>query len=51
MLPASRMPRRLPSVMTAIELTPMSTLIPCSGGKAEEICSTAEEVETETVSM
>ncbi len=49
MLPDSRRPRRLPSVMSAIAATPISTRSPSRPGIAETICSTAEDVDTATV--
>ena len=49
MLPASRRPRRLPMVIRPIAPTPMNTLQSRSDGKAETICSTADEVDTATV--
>ena len=51
MLPDSRRPRRLPSVIRPIALTPIGTATGSSAGKAETICSTADEVETATVRM
>ena len=49
MLPDSRRPRRLPSVMRAIATTPMITRSSSSSGIAEVICSTADDVDTATV--
>ena len=49
MLPASRIPRRLPIVMRAIAPTPIRTRSSWRPGNAEMICSTADEVETATV--
>ena len=51
MLPASRRPRRLPSVISAIAKIPISTLTGSSAGNADAICSTADDVETATVSV
>ena len=50
MLPASRSPRRLPIVINPMALTPMITLQSMSTGTADVICSTADEVDTATVS-
>ena len=50
MLPASRRPRRLPTVMRPIAPTPMTTRQSSRAGNAEVICSTADEVDTATVS-
>ena len=49
MLPASRRPRRLAIVIRPIAATPISTRSSNSDGKADMICSTADEVETATV--
>ncbi len=51
MLPDSRRPRRLPSVMSAMASTPMPTLTLARSGTAETICSTAFETDTATVSV
>ena len=51
MLPASRRPRRLAIVISAIAPTPMPTAKGASAGTAEVICSTADEVETATVRL
>ena len=51
MLPDSRSPRRLPSVIRPMAVTPMRTASGWSSGMAETICSTADEVETATVMM
>ena len=50
MLPASRRPRRLPSVIRPIADDPdQDALIGCSSGTADVICSTADDVDTATV--
>jgi hypothetical protein len=49
MFPASRSPRRLPSVIKAIATTPMTIRSSKSAGNADVICSTADEVDTATV--
>ena len=51
MLPASRMPRRLPSVISPMAMTPIGTAHGCRSGTADTICSTADEVDTATVSV
>ena len=51
MLPASRSPRRLPSVIRPIATTPMTTRSSSRAGTAEVICSTADDVDTATVMM
>ncbi len=51
MLPASRRPRRLASVMSASDPTPMSTRTSPRAGNADTICSTADEVETAAVRL
>ena len=50
MLPDSRRPRRLPSVIRTMAATPISdALVERAPGTAEVICSTADDVETATV--
>ena len=49
MLPASRRPRRLAIAISPIAATPISTRMSKSAGKADTICSTADEVDTATV--
>ena len=51
MLPLSRTPRRLMSVMKAITLTAMTTRKGTRPGKAETIWATPEETDTATVRM
>ena len=51
MLPASRRPRRLPIVISRIAKIPISTRQASSDGTADAICSTADEVDTATVSV
>ena len=46
MLPASRRPRRLPSVMSASETRRSRPRTSPTTGNADTICSTADEVET-----
>ena len=50
MLPASRIPRRFATVIRAIAATPISTRTSYSIGAADVICSTADDVDTATVS-
>ena len=49
MFPDSRRPRRLPIVISAIEMTPISTRRSLIPGSIEMSCSTADEVDTATV--
>ena len=49
MLPASRRPRRLPSVIRPMAVTPITTFQSYRAGTAEAICSTADDVDTATV--
>ena len=51
MLPDSRMPRRLPSVISRMQATPMGTVSGSKVGSAEVIWATADEVDTATVRM
>ena len=51
MLPASRMPRRFATVISASAPTPIGTATPASCGNADTICSTADEVETAAVRL
>ena len=51
MLPASRMPRRLPIVIRPIAVTPIPTANGARPGSADVICSTADDVETATVRL
>ncbi len=51
MLPASRMPRRFPSVIRPIASSAISTRTGSSAGIADASCSTADDVETATVSV
>ena len=50
MLPDSRMPRRLPMLMSTMNRTPSSTPMGASAGIADSSCSTADEIDTATVS-
>ena len=49
MLPASRRPRRLPIVISAIATTPRMTRSSYRAGTAEVTCSIADAVDTATV--
>ena len=51
MLPASRRPRRLPSVISPIANSAISTRKGSSAGIADASCSTADDVDTATVSV
>ena len=51
MLPASRRPRRLPSVIRPMAVTPITTFQSYRAGTADAICSTADVVDTATVRM
>ena len=51
MLPASRKPRRLASVMSPSAPIPIRTRTSLSIGKADTICSTADDVETAAVRL
>ena len=51
MFPASRRPRRLPSVINPMARIAISTRNGSSAGIADDSCSTADEVETATVSV
>ncbi len=51
MLPDSRMPRRLPSVISRMNTTHITTVNGMSAGTADVICSTADEMDTATVMM
>src|SRR4051794_363702 len=49
MLPASRTPRRLAIVISRIALTPIPTRTEPRPGRAETICSTADDVDPAAV--
>ena len=49
-VPASRMPRRFPTVMSAMTETPISTRASCRLGIADVTAATPAAVLTETVS-
>ena len=51
MLPASRTPRRFAIVISSSAPTPISTRTSLSDGKADTICSTADDVDTAAVRL